>query len=75
MQILQKHWCSANFFRQKSYKCLIGYKDDDRKINALKTSAYVKSYDGETIWMHFPIEDGELLEKYNDIWEKVSISV
>ena len=37
-----------------------------------KTSAYVKSYDGETKWMHFLIEDDELLEKSHTIWEKVS---
>ena len=27
-----------------------------------KTSAYVKSYDGQTKWMYFLIEDDELLE-------------
>ena len=33
-----------------------------------KTSVYVKRYDGETKWMHFCIEEDELLEKYNRIW-------
>ena len=33
-----------------------------------KTSAYVKSYDGQTKWMYFLIEDDDLLEKYNTIW-------
>ena len=28
-----------------------------------KTSAYVKSYDGQTKWMQFLIEDDDLLEK------------
>ena len=28
-----------------------------------KTSAYVKSYDGQTKWMYTLIEDGALLEK------------
>ena len=28
-----------------------------------KTSAYVKSYDGQTKWMYFLIEDDDLLEK------------
>ena len=37
-----------------------------------KTSAYVKSYDGQTKWMHFLIQDDDLLEKYNAIWNKVS---
>ena len=38
----------------------------------LKTSAYVKSYDGQTQLMYFLIEDDDLLEKYNTIWDKVS---
>ena len=37
-----------------------------------KTSAYVKSYDGQTKWMYFLIADDDLLEKYNTIWDKVS---
>ena len=40
-----------------------------------KTSAYVKSYDGQTKWMYFLIEDDELLEKYNAIWHKVSADI
>ena len=28
-----------------------------------KTSAYVKSYDGQTKWIYFSIEDDELLER------------
>ena len=37
---------------EKNYKYFIGYKNDDHKIKPLhimlpKTSAYVKSYDGE----------------------------
>ena len=32
-----------------------------------KTSAYVKSYDGEIKWMYFFIENDELLGSYNDI--------
>ena len=37
-----------------------------------KTSNYIKSYDGQTKWMYFLIEDDDLLEKYNTIWDKVS---
>ena len=37
-----------------------------------KTSAYVKNYDGQTKWMYFLIEDDELLEKYNTMWDKVT---
>ena len=37
-----------------------------------KRSAYVKSYDGQTKCMYFLIEDDELLEKNDTIWDKVS---
>ena len=37
-----------------------------------KTSAYVKSYDGQTKLISCLIEDDDLLEKYNTIWDKVS---
>ena len=37
-----------------------------------KTSAYLKSYDIQSKWMYFLIEDDDLLEKYNTFWDKVS---
>ena len=37
-----------------------------------KTSAYVKSYDGQTKWIDFLIKDDDLLKKHNTIWDKVS---
>ena len=38
-----------------------------------KTKACVKkSYDRQTKWMYFLIEEDDLLEKYNTIWDKVS---
>ena len=40
-----------------------------------KPSAHVKSYDGETKWMYFLIEDDYLLEKYNTVWDKVSANI
>ena len=40
-----------------------------------KTSACVKSYDGQTNWMYFLIEDDDLLEKYNTIWDKVNSDI
>ena len=40
-----------------------------------KTSAYVKIYDGQTKWMYFLIEDDDLLEKYNTIWDIVSANI
>ena len=63
---------------KKNYKYFIGYLYNDHKIKAShimlpKTSAYVKSYDGQTKWMYFFIKDGDLLEEYNTIWDnKVS---
>ena len=68
------------FSGEKNYKCFIGHMVDDCKIKPSrillpKTSAYVKSYDGETKWIYFSIEDDELMKKYNNIWNKVSNSV
>ena len=40
-----------------------------------KTSAHVKIYDGQTKWMYCLIEDDNLLEKYNTIWDKVSADI
>ena len=40
-----------------------------------KTSAYVKSHDGQTKWIYFLIEDDDLLEKYNTIRGKVSADI
>ena len=45
-------------FSEKNYKYFIGYLDDDYKVKPLhivplKTSAYVKRYDGQTKWMDF----------------------
>ena len=39
-----------------------------------KTSAYVKSYEGQTKWMHLLIEDDGSLEKYNTIGDKVNFA-
>ena len=43
---------------EKNYKYFIGYLHNDNKVSQLhimlpKTSANVKSYDGETKWMYF----------------------
>ena len=64
-------------FDEKGYKCFICYLYDDNKIKPLniilpETSAYVKSYDGQTEWMNFLIEDYDILEKCNTVWDKVS---
>ena len=39
-----------------------------------ETSAYAKSYDGQTRCMYFLIEDDDV-EKYNTIWDKVSADI
>ena len=62
---------------KNKYTYFIGYLNNDNKVKPLhkklpKTNAYVKSYDGQTKWMHFLIEDDDL-EKYNTIFgNKVS---
>ena len=48
-----------------SYKYFIGY------LMLPKTSAYVKSYDGRTKRMYFLIDDDDLLEEYDTIWDKI----
>ena len=40
-----------------------------------KTSAYVKSYNRQTKWMYFLIEDDDLSERYNVIWDKISADI
>ena len=52
-------------FGEKNYKYVIGYLHNDHKVKPLhimlpKTSAYVKSYDGENKWIYFLIEGDEL---------------
>ena len=40
-----------------------------------KSRSYVKSFDEQTNWIYFLIEDDDLLEKYNTILDKVSADV
>ena len=52
-------------FVEKNYKYFICYLYNNHKVKAIhimspKTSAYVKSYDGQTKWMYFMNEDYEL---------------
>ena len=63
-------------FGEKNYKYFIGYLFNDNKLKPLhiilpKTSAYIKSYDGQTKWMYSLIED----EKYNTILGKFSADI
>ena len=75
------------FWWKKNYKYFIGYLYKDLKVNSLhillpKTSAYVKSYGGQTKWMYFLTEDIILFniklilwEKYNTFWDNVSTDI
>ena len=40
-----------------------------------KTSVYINSYDGQTKYMYFLIEDDALLEKYNTIRDRISADI
>ena len=40
-----------------------------------KTSVYVKSYDGQTNWRCFLIDNDDFLEKYNTNWDKLSSDI
>ena len=65
---------------KKNYKYFITYLYNHGKVKPLhimlpKKRAYVKSYDGQTKWMYFLIEDDDLLERYNTIWDEVSADI
>ena len=67
-------------FEEKNCKYLIGCLNIDDKVRPLhrmipKRSAYVKSYDGQTKWIYFLIEDDDLLEKCTIIWDKVNADI
>ena len=58
----------------------IGHVYNDHKVKQLhimlpKTSTNVKNYDGQNKSMYFSVENGDLLEKCNIIWDKVSVEV
>ena len=60
---------------ETNYKHFVGYKFDYYKVKSLqimllKTSAYVKDYDGEAKQIYFLNEDDNLLLKCIDIWKK-----
>ena len=67
-------------FGEKSYKYFIHYLYNDHKVNQLhmmlpKTSTYVKRYDGQIKLTYLLIEDDDLLQKYNIIWDKISTHI
>ena len=66
-------------YSEKHCKYFNGYIDNYKikpSITVItKTSAYIKSYDGGTIWMQFLIGGHDLLKKYNAIWNKIINSI
>ena len=62
-------------FGERNYKYFIGYLYKPLHKMLPKTNGYVKSYDGQTKRMYFLIEDDDLLEKYNTIWDKVNADI
>ena len=69
-----------SFGKTKNQKYFIGYLYNDQKVKRLhimppEISASVISFDGQTKWMYFLIEDDGLLEKYNTIWDKVNTDI
>ena len=63
------------YFGKKSYKCFIGYLNNDHKVKPLhimlpKKRPHVRCYDVQTKWMYLLIEDDKLLEKCNTVWNK-----
>ena len=67
-------------FGEENYKYFIGHLYNDHKVKILhtmlpKTSAYVKIYNGQTKWMYLLLEDDDLLEKYDAIWDNGSVNI
>ena len=65
---------SKDSFSKKGFKYFIGYKDS-KNVRPLcvmipKISGQRKDFD-EARYMSFLIENGKLVEKYNEIWDKV----
>ena len=58
-------------FGKKNYEWFTGYLYNNHKLKPVhivfpKTCAYA-SYDGQTKWIYFLIEDDDLLKRYNTI--------
>ena len=80
MQILRNEKSYKISSPNKKYKYFVGYLYDDLNVKPLrimlpKTSIYIKSYDGQTKRMYFLIENNDLLERYNAIWDKISADI
>ena len=63
-------------FGENKCKYFICYLYDGYKIKLLNINLqYVNNYDGQTKWMHFLSENGDLFKKYDAIWDKVSVDI
>ena len=68
------------FFSEQNYKYFISYLYNGNKVKRLniilsKASEYVKSYDRQTKWIYFLIDNDNLLEKCIIIWDKASADI
>ena len=65
-------------FGKKGFKYFIGYKDAKKNRTSCIFLSKMKAYRGvfdETNYISFIMKDDKLLEKYNEIWEKVKNSL
>ena len=66
------------FLGKKGFKYFIGYEDND-KVTPLcimlpKMSGYRRNYN-ETKYMSFLVNENDLLERFNEIWDKFSNTI
>ena len=71
---------NKTFFSEQNYKYFISYLYNGNKVKRLniilsKASEYVKSYDRQTKWIYFLIDNDDLLEKCIIIWDKASADI
>ena len=65
-------------FGEKNYKYFIGQLYNHNKVKPFQIilpKTYLKCCDGQTKWMYFMIEDDDLLEKHNTVWDKVNTDI
>ena len=67
-------------FGEQNCKYFISYLYNGNKVKPLniilsKASEYVKSYDRQTKWIYFLIDNDDLLEKCITIWNKASADI
>ena len=73
--VSNKIFCGERIYRYFNGSLYNDHKVKPFHIMVSETSAYVKSFDGQTKWMYFLIENDDVLEKYNTIDDKVSADI